>query len=92
MTYYSLSKELPYNSKYILRIIKELEDNKMIEREHRGRKKIILKTSFGEELLAAVNIKKKEIFEDFYKNDISLNELISFFSNMKKMNEDSCYK
>lgn len=86
-TYYSLSRQLPYSSKYILNIIKNLEKNNLIEREKAGNKKIIRITSPGREMFKAVDKERIKFFQKINANGISWKDMVTFYSVMERMND-----
>jgi len=86
-TYYSLSRQLPYSSKYILNLIKNLEENNLIERKKVGSKKIIKITAPGREMFKAVDKERIIFFKKINVSGISWRDLVTFYSVMEKMNE-----
>jgi len=85
-TYYSLSRDLPYNSKYILKVIKALEADSLIHREKVGNKKLINITSAGREMFKEINKERSSFFQAFNDSGITWEELINFYSVMEKIN------
>ena len=86
-TYYSLSKQLPYNSKLILNLIKDLEKLNLIERTKVGNKKIIKITSPGKVMFEALGKEKNIFFQNLNDHDISWEELVIFYNVMEKVNK-----
>ncbi len=86
-TYYSLSRQLPYNSKYILNLIKNLERNNLIERVKTGNKKIIRITPLGMEMFRAVDKERIKFFQKINANGVSWKDLVTFYSVMERMND-----
>lgn len=91
-TYYSLSRQLPYSSKYILNLIKNLEKDSLIEREKTGNKKIIRITPLGMDMFQAVDKERVKFFQKINTHGISWKDMETFYSVMEKMNEIFHYK
>ena len=86
-TYYSLSRQLPYSSKYILNLIKNLEKNNLIEREKTGNKKLIKITSQGREMFKEIDKERIKLFQKINDNGVSWKDMVTFYSVMERMNE-----
>ena len=86
VTYYQLSQELPYDSSFISRTLKKLEDLKLINKEVMGNKKIISLTEDGNKKIEFKDGRKK-LFKTIENQGIPDKELMEFFATMKKLSK-----
>lgn len=84
VTYYQLSRELPYDSKLISRSVRNLEEKGVIERKKDGRKKNIQLTSLGAKYIENSYGGRGNFLKVLEEKGLSREELFSFFMTMGK--------